>query len=45
MIFLEIGFDQKEELTKLIKADKRYKLVKTKKDLGDNDRIVVVKKV
>ena len=45
MIFLEIGFDQKEELEKLIKADKRYKLVKTKKDLGDNDRIVVVKKV
>ena len=45
MIFLEIGFDQKEELTKLIKADKRYELVKTKKDLGDNDRIVVVKKV
>lgn len=45
MIFLEIGFDQKEELEKLIKADKRYKLLKTKKDLGDNDRIVVVKKV
>lgn len=45
MIFLEIGFDQKEELEKLIKADKRYELVKTKKDLGDNDRIVVVKKV
>lgn len=45
MIFLEIGYDQKEELTKLIKADKRYELVKTKKDLGDNDRIVVVKKV
>ena len=45
MLFLEIGFDQKEELEKLIKADKRYELVKTKKDLGDNDRIVVVKKV
>lgn len=45
MIFLEIGYDQKEELEKLIKADKRYELVKTKKDLGDNDRIVVVKKV
>ena len=45
MIFLEIGFDQKEELEKLIKADKRYELVKTKKDLGDNDRIVVVKKL
>lgn len=45
MLFLEIGFDQKEELEKLIKADTRYELVKTKKDLGDNDRIVVVKKV
>ena len=44
-LILEIGYDQKEELTKLIKADKRYELVKTKKDLGDNDRIVVVKKV
>jgi len=44
-VFLEIGYDQKEELEKLIKADKRYELVKTKKDLGDNDRIVVVKKV
>ncbi len=45
MIFLEIGYDQKEELIELINADKRYELVKTKKDLGDNDRIVVIKKV
>lgn len=45
MIFLEIGYDQKDELIELINSDKRYELVKTKKDLGDNDRIVVVKKV
>ncbi len=45
MIFLEIGYDQKDELVELINADKRYELIKTKKDLGDNDRIVVVKKV
>lgn len=45
MIFLEIGYDQKDELIELINTDKRYELVKTKKDLGDNDRIVVVKKV
>lgn len=45
LIFLEIGYDQKDELIELINTDKRYELVKTKKDLGDNDRIVVVKKV
>ena len=45
MIFLEIGYDQKDELIELINTDKRYELVKTKKDLGDNDRIVVAKKV
>ena len=45
MIFLEIGYDQKNELIEIIKKDKRYELVKTKKDLGDNDRIVVIRKV
>lgn len=45
MIFFEIGYDQKDELIQLIKEDRRYELVKTKKDLGDNDRIVVIRKV
>lgn len=45
MLFLEIGYDQKDDLIKLINTDKRYELVKTKKDLGDNDRIVVIRKV
>lgn len=44
MIFLEIGYDQKDELIRLITEDGRYELVKIKKDLEDNDRIVVVRK-
>ena len=44
MIFLEIGYDQKNELIRLITEDGRYELVKIKKDLEDNDRIVVVRK-
>lgn len=44
MIFLEIGFDQKEDLLKIINEDKRYELVETKKDLANNDRLVVIRK-
>lgn len=45
MIFLEIGYDQKEELIELIREDKRYEFIKAKRDLGNNDRIVVIRKV
>lgn len=44
MIFLEIGYDQKQELIDIIKEDKRYKFIESKKDLGDNDRIIVIRK-
>ena len=44
MIFLEIGFDQKEDLLKIINEDRRYELVETKKDLANNDRLVVIRK-
>lgn len=40
---LEIGYDQKEEVIKLIKETNQYKEVYSKKDLAGNDRIVVCK--
>ena len=42
---LEIGFDQKEEVIKIIKQSKKYESIYSKKDLGDNDRIIICKKV
>ena len=42
-IALEIGFDQKDEVISLMKKE-GYKNVYSKKDLGNNDRIVVGKK-
>lgn len=44
MVFLEIGYDQKQELLDIIKEDKRYQFVESKKDLGNNDRIIVIRK-
>ena len=41
---LEIGYDQKEEVIKLIKETNQYKDIYSKKDLAGNDRIVVCKK-
>lgn len=43
MLFLEIGFDQKDEVMGLLKRDGRYKDIYAKKDLGGNDRIVCAK--
>ena len=40
---LEIGFDQKEEVTKLIKNEGQYSKVYCKKDLCDNDRVIITK--
>lgn len=40
-LFLEIGYDQKEELVELLKKINIYKEVYSKKDLYGNDRIVV----
>jgi len=41
---LEIGYDQKEEVIKLIEETNQYKGIYSKKDLAGNDRIVVCKK-
>jgi release factor glutamine methyltransferase len=40
---LEIGYDQKEEVIKLIEETNRYTDIYSKKDLADNDRIVICK--
>ena len=41
---LEIGYDQKEEVTNLIKNEKIYKDIYCIKDLNGNDRVIVAKK-
>lgn len=41
MLFLEIGYDQKEDVIKLLNESRKYKDIYSKKDLFDNDRIVV----
>lgn len=41
---LEIGYDQKDEVIELIKKTNKYQDIYSKKDLGDNDRIVICKK-
>ena len=42
-ICLEIGYDQKEEIMQIIKDKKQYINTYCKKDLYDNDRIIVTK--
>lgn len=42
MLFLEIGYDQKEEVMDLLKTN--YKNIYYKKDLAQNDRVVVAEK-
>lgn len=44
-VFLEIGYDQKEEVTNLLKVNEKYNSIYSKKDLYDNDRIVVATKI
>ncbi len=41
---LEIGYDQKEEVIDLIKNTKRYTDIYSKKDLAENDRIIICRK-
>ncbi|MBQ3145758.1 MAG: peptide chain release factor N(5)-glutamine methyltransferase [Clostridia bacterium] len=41
---LEIGYDQKDEVIRLIKETGKYKNIYSKKDLSGNDRIVICKK-
>lgn len=42
-ICLEIGYDQKEEVMQIIKDKKQYTETYCKKDLYDNDRVVVTR--
>lgn len=42
-IFLEIGYDQKEEVLDIISKTKQYKEVICKKDLSGNDRMIMAK--
>lgn len=43
ILVLEIGYNQKEEVIKLLKESSKYIDIYSKKDLGGNDRIVVCK--
>lgn len=43
MLFLEIGYDQKEDVTNLLEESKKYKDIYSKTDLSGNDRIIVAK--
>lgn len=40
-IFLEIGYDQKEDVINLLNKNNYYEDIYSKKDLGKNDRIIV----
>ena len=42
-ICLEIGYDQKEDVMKIIKDKEQYTKIYCKKDLCDNDRVIVSK--
>lgn len=41
-IFLEIGYDQKQEVENLAKKSKHYKRIETIKDLSQNDRVIIL---
>lgn len=43
-IFLEIGYDQKEEVINIIQENGQYAEIKTKKDLYGNNRMITAKK-
>ena len=41
ILALEIGYDQKQEVLKLLKESGKYKNIYSKKDLSGNDRVVI----
>ena len=43
VLALEIGYDQKEEVISLLEKAGKYSEIHCKKDLGDNDRVIVCK--
>ena len=42
-LYLEIGYDQKEEVIEIIENEKKYKNTYCKKDLYGNDRVIVTR--
>ena len=40
-LFLEIGYDQKDDVIQLLQSTNMYRNIYSKKDLGGNDRIIV----
>lgn len=40
-LFLEIGYDQKQEVLDIIEKNKQYKMAECKKDLAGNDRMIM----
>ena len=43
ILAIEIGYDQKEEVIELLESTGKYKDIYSKKDLAENDRIIVAK--
>lgn len=43
VLALEIGYDQKDDVTNIVNDTKKYKETYCKKDLGGNDRVFIVK--
>lgn len=41
VLALEIGYDQKEEIIKLLQETEKYTEIYSKKDFGNNDRIII----
>ena len=42
-LVLEIGYDQKNDVTKLLENEKKYVNIETIKDLSGNDRCIIAK--
>lgn len=40
-LFMEIGYNQKEEVTKILEKTNIYKNIYSKKDLSENDRVII----
>ena len=45
VLALEIGYDQKDDVIKLLEKEEKYKDIYSKKDISGNDRIIICKKI